>query len=87
MPSQIGGYMSSTTGGEPHPATANATATVEYVPISRCPDCGCVVGKHIEVTEFDESTCRVVSMEHSLCECGCDYYVRGGSSDLGEHAD
>lgn len=80
MPSKIDGYMSSTTGDDRHPATAATTATVEYVPISRCPDCGCSVGKHIEVTEFDESTYSVVSMEHSLCECGCDYYVRGMSS-------
>ena len=49
---------------------------VEYVPVSRCPGCGCVEGKHIEVTEFDEAACRIVSMEYSLCECGCDYYLR-----------
>ncbi len=80
MPRQIDGYMSSTTGGEHHSTMATAPVAVEYVPISRCPDCACVVGKHIAVTEFDEATYSVVSMEHSLCECGCDYYVRGRSS-------
>lgn len=47
--------------------------------ISRCPDCGHVEGKHMEVTSFDETTWRLTAV-HALCECGCDYYLRAVSA-------
>lgn len=43
--------------------------------ISRCPVCGHIEGRHLEVTAFDESTGKLRAVP-SRCTCGCDYYLK-----------
>lgn len=43
--------------------------------ISRCPVCGHMEGRHLEVAAFDESTGKV-RVQPTRCSCGCDYYLK-----------
>ena len=43
--------------------------------ISRCPVCGHMEGRHLEVAAFDESTGKL-RVQPARCSCGCDYYLK-----------
>lgn len=61
--------------GVPHHATCLSMPETLKAKISRCPVCGHMEGRHLEVTDFDESSGKLPARP-SRCTCGCDYYLK-----------
>jgi hypothetical protein len=49
-------------------------AVEERVPVSRCPECNCVEGAHLEVLGFNHSTGQI-DCRYTACTCGCRRYL------------
>ena len=56
-----------------HPTCRSMPETLK-ASISRCPICGHMEGRHLEVLNFDESSGRL-RVQPSKCSCGCTYYL------------
>lgn len=61
--------------GFPHHLTCLSMPETLKAKISRCPVCGHMEGRHLEVTAFDESTGKIRA-HPAPCTCGCDYYLK-----------
>lgn len=61
--------------GLPHHALCLSMPETLKAKISRCPVCGHMGGRHLEVLAFDESTGKLRA-QPSQCTCGCDYYLK-----------
>lgn len=61
--------------GLPHHTTCLSMPETLKAKIVRCPICGHMGGRHLEVTAFDERTGKIRA-QPTRCSCGCDYYLK-----------